>query len=1032
MSGRLNGYAARSAGALHPAVRARLVRTLPGRRSGGPDHGLLSVVIPARDVAPYLQECLAGIVTQSYRNLEVLVVDDGSIDGTGTVARRFARRDRRIRVITQAPAGPGAARNTGIAAARGRFLAFADADDVVAPHAYRVLLDALAATGSDFSAGSFCRLHGRTRIPVRFADELHRDPRYGLTLAQEPAALHDVFLWNKVFRRRFWDRAVGALPEGVRYEDQVPTARAFLRAEAFDLLPAVVYRWRIREDGSSITQGKHLPEDLRDRLQAASAVAALIGREAGPDVLAAWRRRLYETDLPPYLEQAVDADGAYRELLRTGLAELASPALLAVTTAADPQSRMLADFARRGEWEALKQMVLGRINYGTATALQLTPAGIRGALPDPPAAAEPAEELRTAGPEQLRAEAGLLECRDLGPVAAVTGYAYLDGVDAGGLPVRLSAALPGPEVSTGRALEVERHADPDIDLLSRDRHVGHADAGFTVRVPRPLPAELVLTLHVGGHTARTRLPLPAEPLRPLGFRATDDILVLELPPGIEGSGLALTTAATALPAVVTARHPDGTVQRLRIRLTSTGWHGTGPAPAGTYTLRARPASPGRAAAAAGPGDPAVRLPVGTFPAARPQLTSSHRIRLFGTAGRLAVTLSAPLPAEDAGARAQQALRRTMAGRGRAGRLEPGILFESYGGTACNDSPRAMSDFLAADGFDEPLYWSVRDTSVQVPAYAVPLLRGSREWFERLSRTRRLVNNNNFPWFFRKDPGQVYLQTWHGTPLKRIGRDVPSRQVSLSYRDLMDREAQWWDLLLAQNAYAAQVLPRALGYGGAVLTAGLPRNDLLINDDGAVRSKVRRRLGIGPSQRVLLYAPTWRDDARDAGGRTGWVGHLDVPAATRRLGRQWTILVRGHHNIASRAAAADGAVDVSGWPEITELLLAADALVTDYSSALFDYAHLRRPMYFLAPDLQAFTAQRGFYLDPALLPGPVLGSSAELAAAMTSGERRGDRLHRFAATYATEDGRAAEAASRALLAAAPGGRPAAEPAGAGRG
>src|SRR5262249_36717456 len=140
-------------------------------------------------------------------------------------------------------------------------------------------------------------------------------------------------------------------------------------------------------------------------------------------------------------------------------------------------------------------------------------------------------------------------------------------------------------------------------------------------------------------------------------------------------------------------------------------------------------------------------------------------------------------------------------------------------------------------------WSVSDLSTQVPDGATPLLVHSQAWMDVLHNARYLVNNSNFPFYYRKREGQTYIQTWHGTPLKRIGNDVPGANLSLTYKRLMIREAQYWDVLLAQNEFAAEVLPKAFGYDGRVLDLGYPRNDALVGP-GALdrRSRVRRDLG----------------------------------------------------------------------------------------------------------------------------------------------------------------------------------------------
>ena len=985
------------AGRVHPAARARLRRL--ATPSPVPGAGLLSVVVPMYNVAPYLERCLTSLVSQSYRQLEILLVDDGSTDATAAIAAGYARRDRRVKLLTLPHAGNGRARNAGIAAATGRYLAFADADDVVPAGAYAAMVESLARTGSDFCVGSYGRIRGSKRTPVRLADRLHARHRPGISLADCPEIIDDVFLWNKVFLRSFWNTSVGDMPEGIRYEDQETTARAYLRARSFDVLANLVYWWRIREDNSSITQAKHLLEDLEDRLTVAADVTALFRAEGTAAVQEHWYRRLLGSDLVPYIEQVPDASEEFWQRLRDGVGELYAagrPYLARI----DPQSRVLLHLAAGGQREDIRRAVVDRINNGTASPLEFLEGRIAARPPLLAVLETPVpQDLLEVLPEQLelvtdlRRQAAASGTGESGPGESVTlhGHAYLRNVDLRSNQLTLEVLTTG-----GNGLPVRRRSDPDIDVLSGDRNCSYADSAFAVELPMPLSAHVVLRAGVAGHWMERTVPVPAGadtaatgavPGNPTVTRfaarpgETGDELEIAVAGAPAGASFALATARYRLPAEST-RLPGGAV-RLRIPLAGRRWGAVLPAPpSGSYTLRWRVG-----AGEAGPGDPAVAVPADVPASNTSALLPNVRVRSLRTAaGMMAVSIGAPLRDDETGTFHQYRLRRAALDPAATAELEPGVFFESFGGKSCTDSPRAISDYLAGAGFEEPLYWSVADRSVPVPEYAVPLLQGSAEWYRRLATTRRLVNNNNFPWYFRKAPGQFYLQTWHGTPLKKIGLDIPQHLLSLSYRDLMAREARWWDLLLAQNDFAAGVLPKALGYKGEVLTAGYPRNDALLAPDASdTRDRVRTLLGLAPHHKVLLYAPTWRDAVRDGAGRSDWAGFLDVAEASRRLGPDYRFLIRGHHNVAGqrRIDAHPAAIDVTEYPEVNDLYLASDALVTDYSSAVFDYAVLDRPIHLLVPDLAEYRRTRGLYLEPGAEPGrlPVVSTTAELVAAL---------------------------------------------------
>ncbi|MDN5760501.1 MAG: CDP-glycerol glycerophosphotransferase family protein, partial [Tomitella sp.] len=325
-----------------------------------------------------------------------------------------------------------------------------------------------------------------------------------------------------------------------------------------------------------------------------------------------------------------------------------------------------------------------------------------------------------------------------------------------------------------------------------------------------------------------------------------------------------------------------------------------------------------------------------------------------------------------------------------------VLFSSYNGKSASDSPLEIHRELRRRGVDADLVWSVSDHAAEAPSDARSVLVGTHEYYECLHTSRYLVNNNNFPYYFEKHPDQTYLQTWHGTPLKRIGNDVPSANLSLSYRALMRREAAAWDFLLAQNSFAADALPAAFGYDGEVLSLGYPRNDILAGSSAELVDSVRQRVGVRPGQQVVLYAPTWRDTVKTSSGRYAFVNYLKLDEVSAALGDDTVLLVRGHSNTQGMAAGTTPAniVDVSTYPNVAELMLISDALVTDYSSIMFDFAVTGRPMVFLVPDIEEYAGTtRGFYLDfREIAPGPMHATTDEVLGSLSAPDRLGRDYH----------------------------------------
>lgn len=361
------------------------------------------------------------------------------------------------------------------------------------------------------------------------------------------------------------------------------------------------------------------------------------------------------------------------------------------------------------------------------------------------------------------------------------------------------------------------------------------------------------------------------------------------------------------------------------------------------------------------------------------------------------------PAYDSG-EGQDALERRYATRP-AG-FENAVFFESFYGRNASCNPLAIDRELARRLPGVKRYWSVVDLSVAVPEGAVAVVEGSPEWWRARGAARLLVVNDWLRRRFVRRRGQVVLQTWHGTPLKRLALHRPGfdpRRMAA-----VIRESRRWNVLLAQNPYAATILGKAYAFlTRPIWVEGYPRNDVLTSGDG---SATREALGIRPEERVLLYAPTWRDDRDQI---VDFVDPARLAAATDSV-----VLVRGHSRtlLPGRDAEGPRVVDVTGFPDTSLLLLVADALVTDYSSVMFDFSVTGKPMYFLVPDMEHYRGQlRGFYFDLAAhAPGPVVRSEDELVHAISEADpsaHAGTYASKYAAWRdkfnARDDGRAAE-------------------------
>jgi CDP-glycerol glycerophosphotransferase len=977
-----------------------------------------------------------------------------------------------------------------------------------------------------------------------------------------PEILANVFAWTKMFRREFLVRTGLTFPEGVRYEDQVPMTRAYVAAEAFDVIPEPVYVWRRRDDGTSITQQKAEASDLHDRLAAKREISKMLVGTASDAVIANWYAKVFRLDLMGYMRAALRADDEYWRVLCDDVAALLERAPADIDDHVEVRFRVAAHLTANHRRDALQRLLdyedlaLSNFPVRTEDGELFADLGFLG-----PDAGIPRELLRLRGVDRrLTARLDVLDWREPGQlgvrgVAVVrhvapaehdieTGLALL----ATGLPTYKTSARAEPDPvgnvfanrlyedhtdSTFRAVvdlaELVRRSPADTARTTWDvavtttafaetatrrfeeaRSHGSAvivrsvvvdgalvtsrwveDQGLKIDVRRRYARLLGVQSVDGGFeldlvtTPASRVdavlvdeaevpaevsPHPEEEGRQTVRVSAADLAKPELPgrlhldcgwpqPGRLWLVQPLEIAAGDLQQYPTALvpHREGIVRVVphtpslfvddvefvdghvrvhgrtheldtfgltlagprasspEVQVTAVGGHfealvrtevdawggGPLPLPSNVYRLTARTAEQEVDARAGKLEDE---------PSGRGDTPGWS----LGVTERGMVTLrraNADRP-EEASAFWQQQLRAAVYEPARSAPRAQAVFFECFGGSSCGDSPRAVFEVLRSSRPDLDLVWGVKDRSVPVPEGGRAVLRQTPEWWEMLGTARYLVNNNNFVPRFRKAPNQVYVQTWHGTPLKRIGLDIANqRNFTESYLRLMEREAEAWDYLVSPSPFCSEVFPRAFGYSGEVLEIGYPRNDLLVSGRATeLRDAVRRTLGIADGQSVLLYAPTWRENARQASSYAK-VLYLDASQVTSSR-PDVTVLVRGHANTSGRAAVTgDRVLDVTGYPDIGHLFAASDLLVTDYSSVLFDYALTDRPMHFLVPDLDEYRDRlRGFYLDlEDVAPGPLLRSTAEVLEhldddpATYAGRRRAVR-ERFA-PY--DDGHAAE-------------------------
>jgi CDP-glycerol glycerophosphotransferase len=391
-----------------------------------------------------------------------------------------------------------------------------------------------------------------------------------------------------------------------------------------------------------------------------------------------------------------------------------------------------------------------------------------------------------------------------------------------------------------------------------------------------------------------------------------------------------------------------------------------------------------------------------------KLTFTRRAR-----GRLGVEVAGPVPDELLSRYAQERLIEKFATTPR--RLEEAVFFVVDLGSNTGDSALALHEELRRRGSSLRLYWGIDDRSVVVPDGGIPIVKFSVDWFAKLNASRYVVNNYGGVWGLEKDPEQRYLQTWHGTPLKYIGASE-ARQTNApeSRLDVIARESSAWDALISPSPYFTELARTEFRYEGPVLETGYPRNDRLANATSDDVAKLRATFALPTAAKVVLYAPTYRDDQRH-GWKADLFEGLDLDRLLEQLGPDWRVLLRGH-SFSARADHVDRSggriLDVTRHPDVNDLYLVADLLVTDYSSVMFDYSVTGKPMAFFVPDLEQYAATRGMYFGLAeCAPGPLCtdvdGLAGEVRDLGALAERYREKYAAFRQRFAPwDDGKAA--------------------------
>ena len=1065
----------------------------------------VSVIVPIYNVEEYLEECLDSIASQTIAGLEVILVDDGSTDNSGKIAQRYADSHENFVCYHIKNGGLGHARNFGAQFAHGKYICFADSDDIIPPYAYQDMFILGEKHSCDIVVGDVRRFNSRREYSSSLHRRAFRNAREVMHITKDHDLLYDTTSWNKLFRRDFYVEKSLKWAEGIMYEDIPVTIPAHYMARSVAYLNKVVYLWRARDGVSaSITQRREELSNFLDRFAVMKKVDAFFDANVSDlslhlDKDVKW----LSLDFKMYVDKLAVAEDEYRDAVVDAIADYLpkmNPEAFARIKAID---RMKYYFISRKDVEGLLGVLAyERRGMKTLRIRRVDEGKYYGRFPFecPRALFDMTDELRSAGPSQSISQV-LLNDRFL----EVSGNVAFSQVD---VMRRSDVSLAASVVSEGSSDLLSCQ----VELSSPHRWLGYnvsRDYGkltlrarrfsrFVVRVDTEklsrLPEgryHISYTYGISGlscdaqllkNPAKGSLPRPFAMLMGGKKVSIDYDLNFCLCISVSDCAVRVERVRPVACDSVELALSDGSLVERRVGEVSKEWMSLNDAyfesvprfiPWGDglfYYVASREGTLGMHRLPSGGIVDSCSvsgrvLNIGATLSAL-SVCEIRRVMLMGVNYRVLVNVPFFSEAEsgavsrvririDLGDSSQTELLRDdlyeLSGEGVTAtgstvripfysgldkrelaykvvegsytyamrlyektptlsvRRQPGffdrtkrrrrivqryaypimrrlplkknwIVFESSWGAKTDCNPGALYRYISVSHPEFTCIWSLNDPRIALNGKARRVVKGSFGYFYALSRAKYLINNVNFIDAYEKRPGQIEIQTMHGTPLKTLGLDVPGELPTQAHVDAFLRRCNRWDYLVVQSPRAEEITRSCYAFKKTFLETGYPRNDVLfkMNNPEDI-SKLKEFYGLDSSKKLILYAPTWRR-------RAHFDLKLDLSALLDAVGDEYQVGLRVHQFALpglDRKTLDERVLDLSSLQSMEELFLMSDVVITDYSSLMFDYAVLGRPLLFYVYDLEEYRDRlRGFNIDlESEAPGPLLFTTDEVIEAV---------------------------------------------------
>lgn len=893
----------------------------------------LSVIVPVYDNEDRLGACLESIRSQSYRDFEAIVVDDGSTDRSAELASEFCAKDDRFSFVSQENGGVSAARNTGLERARGSYVTFVDADDLVCEDGFKRMHQATVVYDADTVCGIYRRVDGIT--PYRNGRSYNLANKTRRIAPDDSDLVHSWSLCNKWLSLDIIRRENLRFEPLKHLEDAVFLYSYLRHAKAIYACPHLVYSYRkpLPVQGRTTTQGAS-PELLADAEKALARLkeltfgfgpafaAELDYRFLNAPLIGDYYNRLWATDdtfaavlAKRVNEQLARLDTAHRERA------------LAV------HSDVLSENGARSKAELAEHPLVSVVVEGGVTGRVLRPL-LEGLYDQNELSFEAivAEGLRAQTPGQF---------------AAMPNLSFFHGDEDSAL-VQVKGAFVA--FLDCEAIYDHRSLSTMAKALKRNLRLScvSLSASTLEGAPAKLPAASLANrlfrtdaLRAGAAGVRET----AVKMKPRRLRKP--VVISMRGWGAEGASAKSASVEGASAKAPAPKAAPTLLQRIKRLFGGNAKAGNGSSNAG------QPAGV-TSAPASGTASAPTPAPASAAPAAKKRVPTSEFYLNLEVDPDLVVVEALGKQPRGSSLYILQELQKPEYGH-------PRIVFPTTEGT------RAAAEAL----FEE------RDIEGVTCVVA-----GSDEYKRALFSARVLFNEVDFPNWWIKKPHQVYVNIWHGTPLKKLGR----AKGGIVHRDAnASRNFTMADYVLCANEYSIEHILGdcdVLGLTHAkALMLGYPRTGEFF--DAAMRERVRARYGLADEQ-AIAWMPTYREYL-DGETANAFLRDIDD-----RLSDGQVLYVNLHHKTAAQVSY-EGLAHVRPFPEgldTYEFLCGVDVLVTDYSSIMFDFAVTRRKIVLYCPDAEEYERERGLYRSVDDLPFPVARDADGLAAELARDPERG--------------------------------------------